>query len=150
MNIVTVYELIQLMESKQINQKELLKNGAQGVLVQAKLEQEWSSKTLTDFYDHFSKLFQCKKYALFLIEAHHSWVTLHAPLPVISFITLTAFEVIDELKAAGFLALKIGYLVVIHSDKRQDQKVINFLGTNCIDTVYSEILHSGHPSNLYT
>ena len=126
----TVSELVRLKESEQNKWEEwkweeLAKNGAQGLLVQVKLGQEWSSKTLGDFYDQFWKLFQCK-FALFLIEAHHSsiWLTLHASRPVISCITHTAFEMIDELQRAGFLALKIGYLTIINN-RQQPNQVIN-------------------------
>ena len=122
----TVSELVRLKESDWEKWwEELSSNGAQGLLVQVKIGQEWSSKTLRDLYNQFSKLFQCKL-ALVLAKAHgHSsiWLTLHAARPAISCITHTAFETIDELQNAGLLALKVGYLVIINNGEEQSNEV---------------------------
>ena len=125
----TVSELVRLKESnwEKWRWEELSSNGAQGLLVQVKVGQEWSSKTLGDLYNQFSTLFQSKKLALVLVKfkAHHSsiWLTLHTARPVISCITHTAFETIDELQNAGLLALKVGYLVIINNAEEQSNKV---------------------------
>ena len=123
----TVSELVRLKESdwEKWRWEELSSNSAQGLLVQVKVGQEWSSKTLGDLYNQFSKLFQCKL-ALVLAKAHgHSsnWLTLHAARPAISCITHTAFETIDELQNAGLLALKVGYLVIINNGEEQPNEV---------------------------